>query len=463
MLLPEPARDVPARGDPSETGGVNGEDRKNNEAHPTPGRRRWSMEDSAMKFLINMKVLFAALAVAVGSSAAMAAQTLGPVSDEIGVVKIPKGAPIQIGGYWTLSGADVNLGLDQKRAVEIAFDDANNMVAGHKIRLLAEDSGCNAEGGQTAAVKIASNQNIVAVVGPDCSSSATPGAPILWKAGMVDIGTSTTAPALTAADRKPGYFGYLRTIYNDLAQGKADAEYFYNKLACRTMATVHDGSPYAEQLVRVAENNFSKLGGKVTSAEAVTPTDVDMRPMLTRVATDKPCVLYFPIFVAAAAQIARQAPQIKGLEKTNVIGGSALMAPGFIEAAGDAAVGFRFTNPDTSPEAFGKKYPEFVEKYRKKFGEAPIQAFHANAYDAGMILLMAIEKVAVTDADGNTYIGRQALRDELFGTKGIEGLAGEITCNEHGDCSNAQFAVYEFTNSDPATFKIGVNPKKIYP
>ena len=90
-----------------------------------------------------------------------------------------------IGGYWTLSGPDVGLGLDQKRGVELAFDDWNNEVVGHKIRLIAEDGQCNAEGGQIAATKLASNRNIVAVVGPDCSSSATPGAPILWKAGIV--------------------------------------------------------------------------------------------------------------------------------------------------------------------------------------------------------------------------------------------------------------------------------------
>ena len=148
-------------------------------------------------------------------------------------------------GYWTLSGPDVGLGLDQKRGVELAFDEWGGMVAGHKIRLVAEDSQCNAEGGQTATTKLAANRNIVAVVGPDCSSSATPGAPILWKAGIVNIGTSTTAPALTAADRKPGYHGYLRTIYNDLAQGAGDAKYFREQLGCDTLATIHDGSPYA--------------------------------------------------------------------------------------------------------------------------------------------------------------------------------------------------------------------------
>ena len=165
------------------------------------------------------RLVWALAALVVGATSALAAETMGPVTDDIGVVKIRKGAPMFIGGYWTLSGPDVGLGLDQKRGVELAFDDWNNEVVGHKIRLIAEDGQCNAEGGQIATTKLASNRNIVAVVGPDCSSSATPGAPILWKAGIVNIGTSTTAPALTAPDRKPGYHGYLRTIYNDLAQG----------------------------------------------------------------------------------------------------------------------------------------------------------------------------------------------------------------------------------------------------
>jgi branched-chain amino acid transport system substrate-binding protein len=365
---------------------------------------------------------FAVVALVTYGIAPVGAETLGPVTDDIGVVKIPKGAPIIIGGYWTLSGPDTALGLDQKRAVEIAFDDRNNEVAGHPIRFIAEDGQCNAEGGQTAATKLASNQQMVVVVGPDCSSSATPGAPILWKAGIPSVATSTTAPSLTAPDRKEGYFGYLRTVYNDLSQGSADAEYL-----------------------------------------AVAPTDVDMRPLLTGIATSKPCAIYFPIFVAAAAQIARQAPEISGLEDSNIVGGSALMAPGFLEAAGDAAVGFRFTNPDTSTDAFGKRYPEFVEKYKAKFGEAPIQAFHANAYDGGAITLMAIEKVAKKDDVGNTYIGRKALRDALFATAGYDGIGGEITCNEHGDCAGFKFAVYEFTDGDASTFKIGENPKKIFP
>ena len=71
----------------------------------------------------------------------------------------------------------------------------------------------------------------------------------------------------------------------------------------------------------------------------------------------------FPIFVAAAAQTVRQFGEIKGIENTTPIGGSALMAPGFLEAAGDTAVDLVFTNPDTAPDAMGNRYRELVEKY----------------------------------------------------------------------------------------------------
>ena len=411
----------------------------------------------------NIKALVTAAGIAVGAVSGVAAETLGPVSDPLGVVKISKGAPIHIGGYWTLSGPDVDIGLDQKRSAEIAMDDWGNVVAGHPIEFHAEDSHCSAEGGQTAATKLASNRNMIVVIGPDCSSAGVPGGPILWKAGIPSVATSTTAPSLTAPDRPEGLQGYLRTIYNDLASGAADAEYFWNQMRCKSLATIHDGSPYAEQLVRVAKNRFMELGGKVTATEAVAPTDVDMRPALARIATTKPCVVYFPVFVAAAAQIVRQFGGIKGLESTTPVGGSALMAPGFLEAAGAEAVNFVFTSPDTSAEALGTRYPELVKKYKEKYGEGPIQAFHQYAYDGMAVALMGIEKVAVKDDAGNTYIGRQALRDALFATKGFDGMSGEITYNEHGDCAGFKFAAYRFVASDPSTFEIGKNPIKIYP
>ncbi len=404
-------------------------------------------------------VMIAAFAVA---SSANAAETKGPVTDDIGVLVIPKGAPIQIGAYWVMSGADSALGIDEKRGVEIAIKDVGGKLVGHPIKLNVEDDGCNAEGGQTAATKIASNPATAIVIGPACSSAATPGAPILWKAGLTDIDTAATAPALTAPDRKPEYAGFVRTVYSDIDQGRNDAKYVYDVLKAKKIVTIHDGSPYAQQLATVMGDNFKKLGGTVLSQEAVSPTDVDMHPVLTRVATEKPDVIYAPVFVAAGAQLLRQSKDIPGLEKVPLIGSSGQMAPDLVEAARASIVGYKITYPDVSPEAMGKAYPKFVDEYKKAYGEAPISGYHANAYDGAQLAFKAIEKVAKTDAKGDTYIGRKALRDAVFATK-FEGVSGPISCDQYGQCAQFKPAVYEFTNGDPKTFKIGENPKKIWP
>ena len=84
---------------------------------------------------------------------------------------------------------------------------------------------------------------------------------------------------------------------------------------------------------------------------------------------------------------------------------------------------------------------EFIPTYVEMFGEEPIQVYHAHAYDATNLLLPAIQAVAQQGADGTLLIGRQALRDALYATSGFVGLTGTLTCNEFGDCADANIAV----------------------
>jgi branched-chain amino acid transport system substrate-binding protein len=77
--------------------------------------------------------------------------------------------------------------------------------------------------------------------------------------------------------------------------------------------------------------------------------------------------------------------------------------------------------------------------------------------------MTAVEKVAKTDASGDTYIGRKALRDALMHTADLDGLTGKLTCDQYGDCGSSHFAVFQYTSGDPSTFKLGTNPKKVFP
>ena len=390
------------------------------------------------------------------------AETVGPVTDDIGVVRIAKGQPIQIGGLLVLSGPDLSLGVDASRGAQIAFDDHKDVLLGHPIAYIPEDGGCSVEGGQTGATRLAANKQIVGVIGTSCSSESRGGAPILWNVGMPMADPSATAPALTAAERPVGLQGIVRFVYNDLNAAAAAVKYAQSLKATK-VATIHDGSLYAQELAEAFGKQFKAAGGTIVAAEAVSPSDTDMRPVLTRIGTAKPELLFAPVFTGVSAYLTRQKPEIAAMAKVPLLGTDSVLSPSFLEAAGDAAVGYRLTGIDNDPKLMGPRYGTFVAAYKAKFGEDPIAGFHANGYDSALALMLAIEKVGKTDADGTTYIGRKALRDALLQTKDLDGMSGKLTCDKYGDCGASNFAVFEYTSGDPSSFKPGTNPKKVFP
>jgi branched-chain amino acid transport system substrate-binding protein len=391
------------------------------------------------------------------------AVTVGPVTDDYGVVKIAKGEPVQIGSFLALTGPDAALGIDAKRGIEIALDDREGRLDGHAIKIEFEDEGCSPEGGQTAATRLASNTSLVAVLGSSCSAAGLAGIPILWNAKIPAVGVGPTSPRLTAPNRGPNFDGFVRVSFNDTATGSFTAKYVIEALKAKSASTVHDGSAYAENMVRVFEEDLKQHGGSITASEAISPTDTDMRPMLTRIASSRPDVLFMPLYVATGAYTVRQQPEVRGLEKTILLATDPIMGPAFLSAAGKAAIGVQMVGIDFRPETLGPAYHRFVEAYKKHYGEAPIASQHAQGYDATGVLLAAIQQVAAQDANGNMYVGKKALRDALFATKDYEGITGKLTCNRYGDCASPIFAVWQYSSEDPNSYSLGSNPKRIYP
>ncbi len=385
-------------------------------------------------------------------------------TDQVGCVTVAPGKPIRLAYMFVVSGPDASLGTDTKRGVEIAIDDKKE-VLGHPIELIGEDSGCNAEGGQTAATKLAPDSSIIGVVGTNCSSAARAAIPIMCKAGIPMISPSNTAPDLTDAARPAEYWCYMRTAHNDLVQGKAAARFAWEKLGVKKAATIHDGSLYADKLQQVFADEFKKLGGTITAQEAIAPTDTDMKPMLTRIAAGKPEFIYYPIFIAAGGHITKQAREIPELANVALMSADGTFSPDLLKAAGEATKGMYHSSPDFA--AFGAGYQDFLKKHEAKYGEKTLAPFHAHAYDAAMMYFAAIEKVAVKDPDGTLHIPRKALVDALLATKDFKGLTGNLTCTATGDCADPKIAVYQVMDSDPAKWNPGAaadsNPKKIWP
>jgi branched-chain amino acid transport system substrate-binding protein len=361
-------------------------------------------------------------------------------TDSIGCVKIGPTDPIHIAYMLVVAGPNAALGTDSRNGVEIAIDDAGGKILNHAIKFDGEDSGCSADGGQAAATKLAADPTIIGVIGTSCSSEARAGEPLLSAAGFVTISPSNTAPDLTDPSSPNHYAGYFRTAHNDKIQGKAAADFTYNFLHLTKAATIHDGSLYASSLVQVFADNFKQLGGTITLQTSVTIGQTDMSSVLADVASGGPELVYFPIFMPEGAFIIDQAKTTPGMENTKLMVADGLYSPDVMNAAGAAVEGVYVS----SPVVQGAAYDSFVAKYKAKFGTAPINIFHAHAYDGFNIVKAAIEKVAVVQSDGTIYIPRQGLRDAMAATKDFQGLTGVLTCSVSGDCANPIIGVYQY-------------------
>lgn len=374
--------------------------------------------------------------------------------DEFGCVEVAEGSPLTLGTLLVITGENAALGLDSQHGVELAadyyadesFDGSPSEVLGHPIDFDHQDDGCSPEGGTTGARALSSNESVVAVIGTSCSSAGEPAAQILSDAGYVLMSPSNTAPSLTAPETHEEF--YLRTAHNDKIQGAAMAQFVGEELGHSTAATIHDGSPYAEQLQQVFADTFTAdYDGEVTTQEAVQVGQKDVTPVLTSIASGAPDFLYFPVFVAEGGLITSQARKTSGLEDTDLGGADGMLTTDWIDAAGkEAAEGVYLSGPDL--EFSGDFYEEeFLPAYADQFGGKPTSVFHAHSFDATNMVLTAVEEVAIQEG-GTTYIPRTALKDALFGMS-HEGITGNLECDENGDCNqDATISVSVVENGD---------------
>ena len=396
-----------------------------------------------MKRLLPILLLLALMVVSVPAVSAQA-----ECMDELGCIELGPDDPIVVGYMLTTSGATSFLGEDSLGGIELAVLARDGELLGHEIEITGEDSLCSAEGGQTAAQRVASDDLIVGVIGTNCSSAGAAALPIISDAGLVMLSPSNTAPTLTDDDPDMGGTwmpGYYRTAHNDLFQGAVAARFAYDVLGARTLATIHDGSPYADGLQAVMAEVFTELGGEVTFQGAVNVGDTDMSAILTEVASNAPDVLYFPIFEPEGNFIAAQTLETDGLENTTLMGADGLQVESFPENTGEAAIGMFLSGP----LVVGEEYEAFLETWDEEIGGTPPSGFHAHAYDATNMLLDAVEAVAVVSDDGSISIGRQALRDALTATTDFAGLTGLLSCSETGDCATGEaLAIFQITEAE---------------
>jgi branched-chain amino acid transport system substrate-binding protein len=385
---------------------------------------------------------------------------------EFGAVTVAAGEDIQIRSLEAITGDVSTLGIPNQNSTELAIADYGQ-IQGHNVTYgTGLDDLCSADGGQAAASQIVADAQVVGTIGTSCSGAAAGAMPLISDAGHVMISPSNTSPSLTsdlAGTAAENYFpGYYRTAHNDLFQGRAAAEFMVEQ-GITTAAAIHDGDPYTDGLATAFADAFEELGGTIAIYTAVQKGDTDMVPVLTEVAGAAPEAIFFPIFPPEGNFIVQQIGAVAGLEDVLLMAADGLLVDNFLALA--ESEGMFFSGPDqrygTNTNGItGKSADEVLAAYNDTFGVAPTAAFWAHAYDATVMLLDAIDQVAV-DNGGELTIDRQALRDQLNSTSGFEGLIGTLSCDDFGDCGATRITVVEKNAADQVTVA-GVLPNVVF-
>ncbi|RKS73660.1 ABC-type branched-subunit amino acid transport system substrate-binding protein [Actinomadura pelletieri DSM 43383] len=273
--------------------------------------------------------------------------------------------PIKIGVPAPLSGDSASAGQDILAAARVAAAEINKAggVDGRDIEIVEADDQCSAQQGAQAAQKLL-NSGVVAVAGGYCSGAAVPAIPIYGRRNVPFVLDASTNPSLTDT----GKGKVFRTCGRDDNQGLVAAKFMTGQLRARRIALLHDNTTYAKGLADAAANSVKRLGGQVVYQDALQPGQSDYSPVLTKVASTKPDVLYFTGYFAEAGLLMKQRRQL-GLTFT-LMGGDATTDSTVLKTAGSAADGYIAT---TAPLA--KDLPAaattMIEAARADAADAP--------------------------------------------------------------------------------------------
>ncbi|MCP9947489.1 branched-chain amino acid ABC transporter substrate-binding protein [Actinomadura madurae] len=228
-----------------------------------------------------------------------------------------------------LSGDSASAGQDILAAAKVAADEINKAggVDGRKIEIVEADDQCSAQQGAQAAQKLL-NSGVVAVAGGYCSGAAVPAIPIYGRRDVPFVMDASTNPSLTDS----GKGKVFRTCGRDDNQGLVAAKFMTGPLGAKRVALLHDNTTYAKGLADAAASSVKQAGAQVVYEDALQPGQSDYSPVLTKVASTKPDVLYFTGYFAEAGLLMKQRKQL-GLTFT-LMGGDATTDSTVLKTAG---------------------------------------------------------------------------------------------------------------------------------
>ena len=337
-----------------------------------------------------------------------------------------------IGYQGPLSGGEASTGIDEQNAVKYAIKLFEAKNKGFKIKLVSiDDQGDPAVAG-TVAPGVASNKNVLGVVGPAYSGATIASLPYYKSVNMALISPSATRVSLTDPT-SPDFGGpiFHRVVGKDDLQGPALAKYATAGVKAAKVFVFDDQSAYAVPLRGFVEAGLKKVSGaSVVGGDSVPNTTTDFSPTIAKIATSGANVVIYTGYYSQAAVFIKQLRDSGS--KAVFAGGDGVFNQEFPKLAGAAAEGSKVTGVGGLAGVDAKMEADFKKKMGVSSGVYSVESF-----DAANILLSGIKAGKTTRTAMLAYV-------KAYKGKSISG--NTIKFDANGDISYGLFAGFTTKN-----------------
>jgi len=338
---------------------------------------------------------------------------------------------IKIGLNVPITGDIPKVGEGSKYAAEMWLEDINKAggleVGGVKynVEVVVEDNESKPESAVKAATKLITQDEILAMVGPQASSQAIPAGEIANNYGTPMISPWSTNPN-TTKDR-PFVF---RGCFLDPFQGPVIANFVKDEFGYTKAAVLYDvASDYPKGLAEFFKAAWEKLNGpgSVVAYESFTTKDADFSSQLTNIIKSGAQFLFTPQYYNEVALIVQQAHEL-GF-KGPIVGSDSWGSAETVTLCGPDCYGLFFSTHYAAAGATGAT-KAFIDRYKAKYGYVPDDV-GALTWDSLRIVQTAIQNTG--GLTGDIAKDRKAVRDAMAKIKEFDGITGKMTFTEDGD------------------------------
>ncbi|MBT3387297.1 MAG: ABC transporter substrate-binding protein [Desulfobacula sp.] len=338
---------------------------------------------------------------------------------------------IKIGINAPMTGDIPKVGEGSKYAALLWLEDiekAGGLEVGGKkyeVDLVIEDNESKAESAVKANTKMITQDDVLAIVGPQSSKQAVPAGEVANKYKTVMISPWSTNPN-TTLDR-PYVF---RGCFLDPFQGPVIANFITDEFGFTKAAVLYDvASDYPKGLAEVFKEAWEKKhgAGSVVAYQSFTTKDTDFSSQLTQIVKSGAQVLFTPQYYNEVPLIVRQAKDLGW--KGPIVGSDSWGSAETVELCGEACYGLYFSSHYAAAGAKGAT-KAFIDRYTKNYGYIPDDVA-ALTWDALQLAQQAIQDTG--KLTGKIEKDRMAVRDSFAKIKNFAGITGNMTFTEEGD------------------------------